>query len=371
MMGPQSRYMALLPQAPDAGQEMRMWEVGAENLHALDMHLSQFVVPDTLSDRPSISLLVPITSSPVRRISVNDMDIRQAITVARLDAERAALGPVYAVAVATQENGIMLACVDRNYIDTAVNMVEAQGFCIDAIIPAGAIIPAKPNMILRADIARDACIIAPDYSVPDEAALVDALFPTAKITPVSAADVHDATMAALRDPPLNFMTIMPQRRNRVPLFTAWQKRAVLWLACIAVVLAALGAVAYLARLHWAISQDNSTSISIAQSIDERIVDIETAERDLSAALKRKNIKTLGAETIIATVWKTVAMQENVGIQSLEVDQNAIVRVTIFAPDAQQINPVLLALQRSGFIITARARKDNTGMTLVDITVKAP
>ena len=52
-------------------------------------------------------------------------------------------------------------------------------------------------------------------------------------------------------------------------------------------------------------------------------------------------------------------------------ENGIVSATLTAVRNEDINPVLIAMQEAGFIITATPRTDATGSAQADITVRAP
>jgi hypothetical protein len=124
--------------------------------------------------------------------------------------------------------------------------------------------------------------------------------------------------------------------------------------------------------YWAATgSENDAALAAAQKIDPAIQDISQAESMLAASLNRQG-KTQGSfAPLSAALWRSVQASPNVSVRELRYTPDGILTVVLAAPTSDNINKALVTIQQDGFRITATARQDTTGATLVDMTVRMP
>ena len=133
----------------------------------------------------------------------------------------------------------------------------------------------------------------------------------------------------------------------------------------------MSAVAYWIKLQWAISEENELALTAAQKVDPAITDIAQADARLEAALASKGASGGRASMLAAIVWQSTRSADNVSLNDLRVGKDGMLSATLAAPDSNGANAVVLAIQRAGYTITATPRRDPSGLTLVDLTVRMP
>jgi hypothetical protein len=130
-------------------------------------------------------------------------------------------------------------------------------------------------------------------------------------------------------------------------------------------------IATLAKYWTATASENDAALAAAQKIDPAIQDIDQAESMLAASLNRQGKTQSSFAPLSAALWRSVKASPNVSVRELRYTPDGILTVILAAPTADNINKALVTIQQDGFRITATARQDTSGATLVDMTVRMP
>lgn len=362
--------LVMLPLSDDA--QPRFWliadgaVVGEGCLPDLPINLDV----EQLADVPVIAV-VPATRSSFYAVEAKGLEPRQELAVARVDAQQAALGTAHIATVFAADGKVIVAAADSATIEQGVDRLAELGLWVKAVVPAAALVSPPDGELWKVDLGGEVFLRAADRASPDEAALRMALFGSAQPTVVDGDQLAASMIAFSRDPVPDFLDGRARKRHGgVVLNNAhrlWLKR----LALLAVLLVLVSGLAHWAKLQWAISQEQQKALSAAQKIDPAITDIAQVNARVDAALARKGTSQSKAGMLVAIVWQSAQSVENVSVNDLRVSNNGLLTATLAAPDANGINAALLAIQRAGYEITATPRRDPSGLTLVDLTVKMP
>ena len=362
--------LVTLPLTDDA--EPHIWAIAGDDVVGEGSYteLQAEIDLTDLTDVPVIGVVSAMQSS-LRMAETKGLESRQELAVARFDAQQAALGAAHTAAAWTADGRVLVATADSAAVELGLERLSALGLWPKAVVPATALVSPPDGEVWHVSLAGDAFLRSASLACPDEAALRVALF--GSVQPVVPGD--DQLAAALaafsRNPVPDFLEGRQQKRQGAFALDAnqwlWLKR----LALLACALLLVSAVAYWIKLQWAISEENELALTAAQKVDPAITDIAQADARLEAALASKGASGGRASMLAAIVWQSTRSADNVSLNDLRVGKDGMLSATLAAPDSNGANAVLLAIQRAGYTITATPRRDPSGLTLVDLTVRMP
>jgi general secretion pathway protein L len=318
-----------------------------------------------------VMLLVPAAHSTFKRVQPQGLEPRQELAVAKIAAQEQALATVQAAAAFDDTAMIQIATMDAGLLQNALAQLHDHGLRVIAAVPFGALFQPGVDEIWHAEIDGHGMLCSADLCIVDEPSLAKLFFGDANIRTLSEGEIADAIIRQCSAPRLNFLEGMAIRRYAKPLFSEANRKWAKRLAVLAACLFLLGGISYWAKLKWAIAREDKASLVAAKSIDPSINDIAAAETAVDAELFRKGIEPAKPAMLIAILWQSTKAQENVALTDLNIAGNGLLSATLSAPDTNSINAALLSIQRAGYQITATPRRDASGLTLVDLTVKAP
>jgi general secretion pathway protein L len=362
--------LALLPLT--AEDDPQLWFVSGDAIVGASS-LSQLAgeIDEAALENIPVTLIVPASHSTFRRVEAQGLEPRQELAVAKIRAQEQAMGSVQAAAAFDQEGKIRIATIDAALLQNALDRFAREGMPVAAVIPIGASVRPEAGEILRAEFDGHAMLCSTELCCVDEPSLASALFGDATSRSLSEAELAEALVAVSRTPEPNFLEGMAVRRKTKPIFSEANRKWAMRLSALAACLLLVGGVFYWAKLQWAIASENSVALTAAKSVDPTIEDIARAEATVDAALARKGIDRAKPSMLVAILWQATKARENVAVTDLSLDENGLLSATLSAPETDSINAVLLSVQRAGYQITATPRRDTSGATLVDLTVKAP
>jgi general secretion pathway protein L len=369
MMQPDA-ILALLPIAEN--DDPQAWFVSGDAIVGSSI-LSQLVTEvdsETLEKIP-VTLIAPASHSAFRRVKSQGLEPRQELAVAKITAQEQALGKVQSTTTFDGNGNVWVATIDTGLLQNALDRFANQGMSVAAIVPFGAIFQPSDGQILRAELDGHAMLCSDELCCVDEPSLAAALFGEQSPRTVSESEMAEALVAVSRTAEPNFLEGMAIRRKAKPIFSdanrKWAKR----LSILALGLFLVGGLVQWAKLQWAIASENRVALAAAQSVDPAITDIARAEAGVDAALALKGIDRAQPSMLVAILWQATKARENVAVTNLSLNENGLLSATLSAPETDSINGDLLSIQRTGYQITATPRRDASGITLVDLTVKAP
>ncbi len=315
--------------------------------------------------------LVPAEVATYRRIEPQGLPPQQEIAVARLTAQDEAIGQVFVAAAHAGDGKLVVSTIDRDVLQSGLVRLERRGLAIAAVAPMAGLVTPDADALFRLELGGHALLRTADIALPDEPGLAGLIFGERQFSEPTSTEIVQALAAFAQAPTPDFLEGMPTRKVRKPILSAanqrWAKRLLIAAALLLMTTGAL----YWAKLQWAIFRENNAALTAAQRIDPTITDIAQAEAGVDTALARQGIDRATAAMLAAILWQSTKTSDNLIINDLSIGQDNILKATLSAPDADNINKALLSIQRAGYRITATPRRDQSGLTLVDLTVQAP
>jgi general secretion pathway protein L len=323
------------------------------------------------AEAAQIAALVSAGDVHVAWTDIAGLAPRQAEGVARVRAGEAALGDAHIAARHIGDDRVVTATISAPFMEKGLARLALHGLDPDLVVPFGAAIAPAPDEVAHALFDGDAVLRGPQFAIPDEPALRSLLVGD---TPVAVLD-EPSVRSALAAIPDAALPNLREGRFAKRVRRAWlsdEQRVWLTRLTVALVLVSLllGIVTY-AKYRSAMSEQNRLAIAAAQRIDPSIADIETAESKVDAALVQKGLATGRFAPLSAGLWRAVKTSPNVTVRELRFAPDGILTVVLSAPDANSVNRALIAIQQDGYRVTATPRQDNSGATLVDLTMRMP
>ena len=147
-------------------------------------------------------------------------------------------------------------------------------------------------------------------------------------------------------------------------------RRIALLSGIILLLALATAVVGIVKNHGEASRLDDQSVALARQILPEASDAAQAQGELDARLAARGAGARAFTAPVAGLFAAMQDAPGVALTSLSRDPDGMIRATLAAAKADDINIVLLALQAAGFVVTATPSQDPGGRTLADITVRS-
>lgn len=330
--------------------------------------LSDFM-PDA-ADEKVLALVSPADARCTWH-NIPDLEPRQAEGVARLRATEQSLGLVHMVARHVGGDVVVTAGIATALMQQGLARLAVRGLNPDIVIPFGLSIDFAPDHIVRARFDDMSVLRGSTFTMPDEQVFHDMLVGEVSVEELDFAQLRNGLVLASDRPLLNLREGMFEKRTPKILITPEQRKWLIRITVALLIVTLLLAVVTLAKYWNATSSENSRALASAQKIDASIQDVTLAEAQLARALQQKGLSNGRFAPLTASLWKAVQATPNVSVRELRFGSDSILVVILAAPDTASINKALIALQQDGFRITATPRQDNSGATLVDLTVRMP
>jgi general secretion pathway protein L len=300
-----------------------------------------------------------------------EMEVRQAITVAKLRAAESSLGLVHCSAGLDEDGAIATATIAPDVMQRGLDRLIARGLNPDIVIPFGLVIKTGPDGFFRARMDSIAVVRGAAIAIPDEAVLRDLIVGAAETDTLDSDIVRSMLLTASAAPLVNLREGMFAKRERTVWTTDTQRTWIRRLLTALLIVTMMSVLVTLGKYWTGTASENEIALAAAQKIDPAITDINQAEGALAAALNRQGKMQSSFAPLSAALWRSVKASPNVSVRELRFTPDGILTVVLSAPTADNINATLLAIQQDGFKITALPRQDATGSTLVDVTVRMP
>jgi general secretion pathway protein L len=324
----------------------------------------------TVDDRTVMALVAP-EDVRCHWFTLPDVQGRQAESVAKLRATEQSLGLVHTSAGADYDDVVATATIALEVMQGGLFKLGARGLNPDIVLPFALSVSGHSHGVLRAEMDGLSVLRGAQFGIPDDAVLRDLFIGDAQIEDMDAASLRSMLLSASAAPLLNLREGNFAKRERAVWLTPEQKFWVRRLLTALVIVTMMLTLATLGKYWVATGSENDAALAAAQKIDPAIQDISQAESMLAASLNRQG-KTKGSfAPLSATVWRSVQASPNVSVRELRYTPDGILTVVLAAPTSDNINKALVTIQQDGFRITATARQDSTGATLVDMTVRMP
>ena len=326
-----------------------------------------------LPDGAIVMLVVPAASTMLHVIAVPDLPVRQGRAAARIAAADGSIGQVdslLAVSVPRGDDSTdhHVAVVARADVQHWLLWAQHHGLDPEIVIPSAFLLPEPETGFVRAIIGPDISVRGATLALSGRDPLLPLLTADASITDMPQDAVESALLEALGDPPLNLRTGDFAKRTRTQVDGRMVARIALWCGFIALISLTIALIAIL-KLNGDASRLDAETLQVARAVLPQANDAEEAERAIDAQLATRGSGVYGFSGPVSGLFTAMQGAPSVAVTLLDRGADGMVKATLAAPKAEDINVVLLALQASGFTITATSSQDTSGRVLADITVR--
>ncbi|WP_416464222.1 type II secretion system protein GspL [Sphingomonas sp. VDB2] len=328
---------------------------------------------DALPDQARVMLVPPAALVTLYWTDYPELPVRQGRAAARLAALAGGLVPSDQLFAATDANEDparphIVAVASRADMQHWLLWAQHHGLDPDIIVPAPLLLPEPECGFARGLIAGDMVLRGIDMALTGDMAL-PALIADAPIIDVSPGLIEGRAIAALDAPLLDLRQGDFAKRVRRALDRRMIGRIALWSGLILFVSLAIALIG-IAKQHMEASRLDRESLALAQQVTPGATDAVQALTEMEGKLAARGAGGRAFTAPVAGVLAAMQDAPGVALTSLSRDPDGMVRATLAAAKADDINIVLLALQAAGFTITATPSQEPGGRTLADITVRS-
>lgn len=373
---PEEGLIVLLPQ--EVGGAWRWWRIGDGAAGADRAYAPGDDAPwGTLDDTARIVALAPAADAPVRSVPRGVMPLPQALAAARLEANGGGeaswpAGETHvAVAAESDERAVLVATVAPTAMDAWLAGLAAAGLVPQAIVPAALVLPRPDAGAVVATLAGQAIARTSQAAFAGEPELVAALA-TGEARQLDDEALAAALVAVWRNPPLNLRqgAYAPRRVSffRLP---DWVQLA--RMATVALLLGFLVLAAETIKLNADARAREEAALAAAQKRFPAAVDLASAQSLAAAELARRGQGGGSFSAPAAAVLAAMRPLPSLKLRDLGYNSDGTLRFQAAAPAPDDINRLLIDLQRDGWQVTVppQLAPDPTGATVAAITVRAP
>ena len=322
-----------------------------------------------------VMALISATRSIVRWTDMGELAPRQAEAAAKLKIAEETLEPsggLQSAAVHGDDSRVLIVSMSDADLQSGLDMLARYDLNPDIIMPAGLVLPATEEGILRADFGSEIALLRRrDIISPDEPALRTALWPDQAMTELGTEELDACLARALAAPPINLRTGKFAKKNRMVAITPHQWRVIAWLLLAGLLLSVLLAAATYWRYDNAAAREDERALTAARKIAPQVADAENALSALDKELIRKGAAGRQFTAPASALYAQIKSVQGARLSAMRYSGDGILAVTLSAPTVGPINAILAGLQEQGYVVTATPRQEASGLTLADITMRLP
>lgn len=323
-----------------------------------------------------IMALVPTELTHIVWLGFPDLKPRQAEGAARIEAARRGIGGPEHNHAATRaledEDGhVLAATISPSALSGGLAHLQAIGIDPDYVTPLGLmILPAEADWV-EAEIGAERFLRSDRAVIPAEEDLVRAIVGDVQPVKLNQDETDAALEIGFSDPPLNLRQGRFAKRRRIQAFGKREWQLISITLALALLASLLIALVTLAKYSFGADQQDARALASARTIVPEAADLEIAERELDQRLIASGSgANFGAAA--AALFQTVHSVPDVSIRRIAYAPDRTLSATLAAPQADQLNQVLVPLQTNlGYGLTQAPREGAQGETVIDITVRAP
>lgn len=317
-------------------------------------------------------VILPADATTLHWIACPDMTPRQGAAAARLLALEASIGEAEQLHAASDGNDDpsrphIVAVSDRGVVRHWIGWALAHGLGDAPLVPAALALPAPDHGFTRGSIGDQDVLRGVDSALPADDAALPLLTRDEPVRLLDPASVAAALVAMAEEGvPLDLRQGLFARRS-APLFEGGRVRRIAGLAGLALAASLAIALVQVVRLNAAASALDEAALARARALVPQAVDAGDAVARLDALLARRGGGT-GFTGVMAGLMSAMQASPAVSLTSVSQLADGALRVQLAAPRPEEINLVLLAIQESGWRISANAVQQQGGRVVADITV---
>ncbi len=293
---------------------------------------------------------------------------RQAEAVARVAAVNTSLGDdetLHAASALIGDGSIMTAVAEKTAMTAWLDWARRLGADPNHVVPAGAILPLTDRWTAAA-FGDESVLGRRGIVLPDEPELTAAIVGDGQIETLNEEEVRGALANAAEALPIDLRTGRFVRGRRLSIDRR-QLRELMVLAALIPLLALAWGLVSIFKLERSTDRLDSETVAVASATLGEPVTVETAEGLLSQRFGGP--AGGGLLPPLTAVYQALQPEQSVSVTSLSYAPDGTLATTFAAPNAESVNRVLVAVQRSGYRITAVPRQSPDGRTMVDATLR--
>lgn len=367
---PDSGLIVLLPATP--GEGWCWWRVEQGALGAAHTFDPDEAAPWS-EVAGTVTVLVPAALAPVRDKPLPAMPVAQALAAERLGGAGEGLGGTARhVAVAAFDGRLLSATVAVADMDVWLAQCAAAGLDPQVVIPAALVLPRPDAGLVIGELSGQPLARTADAAFAGEPALVAALAGTGGVVTLTDAEMADMLLAAHRAAPLNLRQ-GPYAPRRVSFFRLPDWAGLARMAATAALLALALMLVWIVKWNTDADAREKEALALVQKRFPAATDLESAERLVGAELAKRGEGGTGFAAPAAALLAAMRPVPSIKLRDLGYSADGTLRFTAAAPRTEDVNAVLIALQRDGWKITVppALAPDPTGATVAAITLRAP
>ncbi|WP_022681093.1 type II secretion system protein GspL [Sphingobium bisphenolivorans] len=371
-----SRSEALIVALPEAAEAEPLWMRVVDGAVVQSGAGANWLAACGLAALPEDAVVMLVPPAPLvtlHWVSYPELPARQGRAAARLLALAGAIVPGDQLFAASDENDDparphLIAVGARADMQHWLLWAQHHGLDPDIIVPAALLLPEISDGFGRGVVGAETVLRGADMALAGDLALPE-LIGDAVVRDVAAEEVNARAIAALERPPLDMRQGDFAKRVRRSLDKRTLERIILWSALILLV-SLLIALVGMVRQHATANSLDADSLARAQQVVPGASDLGQAEAEMDRQLAARGAGSYAFTAPVAGLLSAMQDAPGVSLTTLSRDPDGMIRATLAAAKADDINMVLLALQAAGFTITATPSQDPGGRTLADITVRS-
>lgn len=290
---------------------------------------------------------------------------RQAETIARLKAVQASLGEAEALhaVAAARESQVITAVVDNGVMLGWLDWSRSAGIEPDVVVPTAALV--REEEWTCAEIGADTIVVGEGRFLPGEPELVAHLADVGDIRQLDEPAIAALLVSAAANPPLNLRQGRFAKRRRF-IVDARRVRELALLAAAIPLVTLLWAIASIVMLDRSTDRLDAETAAVASAALGHPVAFEEAE---TALRQRQGSVGGGLALPLSALYRHLQSAPGVSATVIGYRRDGTLSTTLAAPTVDEVNGLLLALQRDAFRITAVPRQSADGRSMVDVTIR--
>jgi general secretion pathway protein L len=349
------------------------WHLSADAIVAEGTSAEWRPLASPITGGPGLPLiaLVPVASARIDWPEPQGETEKQRLGVARVAALQQGMADVATLhAVAGQVEGrLAVATVSNGSMVEWLDWIAAQGADPIAVLPSGLVAPWSETWVAAA-LGPERMIARAGLIAPDEPALRDAFVEPAEEVVDLATDALGQRLAWLAQLlPLNLRTGRFARRRL--LLLDW--RRLRELAALALLVPLLGLVMGLVLLI-RLDRDSARLEAETARLASAAVGQQVTAAAAASALDAQIGATPGAAGSpfppLAALYQQLQQLSGVTAVSVEYRPDGTLAASLAATRVEDINRLLLSLQRLGYRVTATTRPGTSGQMIADLTLRS-
>ena len=326
-----------------------------------------------LPDAARVMIVPPAAQVALHWIAHPDLPVRQGRAAARLAVLAGGIAPSDQLFAVTDENDDparphVVALAARTDMQQWLLWAQHHGLDPDLIVPAPLLLPEPESGFARGVIGDGVVLRGVDMVLSGDMAL-PVLIGDAAVADVPTGVIEGRAIAALDAPPIDLRQGDFTKRVRRAIDQRALGRIAIWSGLILLV-GLLVSLVGIGKNHAEASRLDAQSLTLAQQVLPGASDAAQALGEMEGQLAARGAGGRAFTAPVAAVMAAMQDAPGVALTSLSRDPDGMLRATLAAAKADDINAVLLALQAAGFTITATPSQDAGGRTLADITVRS-